>query len=198
VRQALGLPEVRLVPSAAPPHRPAPGAPAPDRLAMTRLAVAGVAGLAVDAREVERAGASYTVDTLADFRRESAARPLAWIVGADAFLGLPTWRRWTELFALAHFIVVARPGVTLDGALPPQLAAQWQARHTSDATVLARVPAGAIVQVAIAPHPISASAIRAELARGPAGVAAVRALLPAAVLAYIEQHHLYGTGQDAP
>jgi nicotinate-nucleotide adenylyltransferase len=192
VRTALALPEVRLVPAADPPHRAAPGASASHRLAMLHLGVAGFAGLAVDAREVERGGASYTVDTLADFRREAPARPLAWIVGADAFLGLPTWRRWTELFELAHIIVVARPGIALEGTLPAPLAAHWS-RRIAGSDALDRAPAGAIVRIAIAPHAISASALRADLAAGRIRDVATRGLLPASVLAYIEQHRLYGT-----
>ena len=67
-------------------------------------------------------GRSYTVLTLEELRAEEPARPLALIVGADAFLGLPTWHRWREIFDLAHVVVVARPGVALEGALPPPLA----------------------------------------------------------------------------
>ncbi len=192
VRAALALPEVRLVPVADPPHRAAPGASAADRLAMLRLGIAGFEGLAVDAREIERGGASYTVETLEDFRREAPARPLAWIVGADAFLGLPTWRRWTELFELAHLIVVARPGITLESAMPSALAGHWS-RRIASSDALATAAAGAIVKVTIAPHAISASAIRADLAGGRLRDVAARGLLPAAVLAYIEQNRLYGT-----
>jgi hypothetical protein len=58
-------------------------------------------------------------------------------------------------------------------------------------------PAGTIYQQDITPQPIAATALRAQLARGPEGRAAVSGLLPSAVLAYIDQHHLYGTPPDA-
>lgn len=197
VRRAFGLSEVRLVAAGDPPHRGGPSAPAADRLAMLRLAVREFPGLTVDDREVERAGKSYTVMTLEELRRENAARPLLLIVGADAFLGLPTWHRWRELFGLAHIVVVARPGVRLADELPPELAAAWKARYTSDPSVLYSRPCGAIFEQAIAPNPISATMIRAQLARGSEGRKAVSGLLPPAVLAYIDQHRLYLAPEDA-
>ena len=64
----------------------------------------------VDDREVRRAGASYTVDTLTELRQEFPHRSLCLLLGMDAFLGLPSWHRWRELFELAHVVVAHRPG----------------------------------------------------------------------------------------
>ena len=119
LRAALGFSAVRFIPAGDPPHRAAPVATAAHRLAMVELAIAGHPDLQVDAREILRPGRSYTVPTLEELRSEEPSRPLALIVGADAFLGLPTWHRWRELFALAHVVVVGRPGVTIEDALPP-------------------------------------------------------------------------------
>jgi nicotinate-nucleotide adenylyltransferase len=189
VRRALALREVRLVPAGDPPHRGGPVASGRDRVAMLRLAAAEHPGLAVDAREVARPGKSYTVLTLDELRHEAPLRPLLLIVGADAFLGFPTWHRWRELFTLAHVVVAARPGVEL---VPTgELAAEWKSRHVDKPDPLFLKPAGSIYQQAIAPQPISATAIRAELVRGAAGREAVRRLLPPAVLRYIDQHGLY-------
>jgi nicotinate-nucleotide adenylyltransferase len=187
----LPLSAVRIVPAGDPPHRAAPVASARQRLAMCELAAAGVPGIEVDGREVARAGRSYTVLTLEELRREDPSRPLALVVGADAFLGVPTWHRWRELFDLAHFVVVARPGTALDLARSPELVPEWQRRRAHDARALVDSPAGAIVVQPITAHDVSATAIRAALARGPEGVAAVRGLLPPAVLAYIERNQLY-------
>jgi nicotinate-nucleotide adenylyltransferase len=197
VRAALDLAAIRFIPAGDPPHRAAPVASAMHRLAMVELAVADRPGLEVDPREIQRRGRSYTVATLAELRAETPDRPLALIVGADAFLGLPGWHRWTELFDLAHLVVVARPGVALEGALSPPLAHQWTRRFRDDAVALAQEPAGSIVMQAITPHAIAASAIRAQLARGADGVNAVRGLLPAAVLAYIDRNQLYRSRPDA-
>jgi len=198
VRAALDLATVRFIPAGDPPHRAAPVASAMHRLTMVELAIADVPGLELDGREIHRRGRSYMVVTLEELRREAPARSLALIVGADAFLGLPTWHRWRELFDLAHLIVVARPGVAFDGALPPVLADEWSQRLHRDATILAAEPAGSIVTQPITAHAIAASAIRAQLARGAEGIAAVRGLLPAAVLAYIDRNQLYRSRPDAP
>jgi nicotinate-nucleotide adenylyltransferase len=197
LRAALGFFAVRFVPAGDPPHRAAPVATAAHRLAMVELAVAGHPDLEVDAREIRRTGRSYTVTTLEELRHEEPSRPLALIVGADAFLGLPTWHRWCELFDLAHIVVVGRPGVTIEGALPPALAEEWSRRLRPDATALRSAPAGTLILPPVTAHPISASAIRAQLARGGAGIAAVRGLLPPAVLAYIDRNQLYRSRQDA-
>jgi nicotinate-nucleotide adenylyltransferase len=198
VRAALGLAAVRFIPAGDPPHRAAPVASAMHRLTMVELAIADIPGLEVDGREIHRRGRSYTVDSLAELRAEAPSRPLALIVGADAFLGLPTWHRWRELFDFAHVVVVARPGIALDGALPPDLGREWSRRFDSDVGVLAEKPAGAIIVQPITAHAIAASAIRAQLALGPKGIVAVRGLLPAAVLAYIDRNQLYRSRPDAP
>jgi nicotinic acid mononucleotide adenylyltransferase len=78
------------------------------------------------------------------------------------------------------------------------LAAEWSQRLRSDAADLAATAAGVFFVQATTPHAISASAIRRDLARGPAGLAAVRGLLPATVLAYIDRNQLYRPRPDAP
>ena len=93
VRAALDLAAVRFIPAGDPPHRAAPVAPAIHRLAMVELAIADHPGLEVDTREIARRGRSYTVETLEELRSEEPSRRLALIVGADAFLGFPSWRR---------------------------------------------------------------------------------------------------------
>jgi nicotinate-nucleotide adenylyltransferase len=198
VRTALPLAALSLIPAGTPPHREPPVASAQHRLAMARLAVADYPELEVDDREITRPGPSYTVETLEALRAESPARPLALIIGADALEGLPQWHRWRELFDLAHIIAVARPGVALSDASPPELAREWQRRHTGDSQALSRRPAGSIIVQPITAHPISASSIRALLARGPEGAAAVAGLLPPSVLAYIEHNQLYRSPPDAP
>ena len=197
VRTALAFDDLRLVPAGAPPHRPAPVASGAHRLAMARLGIADYPGLAVDDREIRRSGPSYTVLTLEELRAEAPARPLALIVGTDALAGLSQWHRWREIFELAHLVVVARPGFTAADTPIPELAREWQRRLTAASAELARRPAGAIIVQPITAHPISASAIRALLARGRDGAVAATGLLPPSVLAYIERNQLYRSRPDA-
>jgi len=191
VAQALAPVDVVLVPAGDPPHRGAPHAVAADRVAMLRLALAEFPRLALDTREIARGGKSYTVDTLAAIRGDMPGRPLLLLVGADAFLGFPKWHRWMDLFDLAHIVVVPRPGVTLDRTLSGPLAAQWQARSTTDAGLLRARGAGSIYVQPVAAQPISSTAIRAALADGESRAVEIAGLLPAAVLAYIESNRLY-------
>ncbi len=198
VRRALELPEVRLVPAGDPPHRAGPAASAADRLSMLQIAVAGLPGIIVDERELRRPGKSYTVLTLEELRCEFPRRPLLLLLGADAFRGLPSWHRWRELFGLAHLVVVERPGVDLTTGLPAPLLPYWRERLTDDPRNLRSRLFGSIYVQAIAPHDVAATALREALARDEGTRPDLRGLLPPAVLAYIDLHHLYRPGSDAP
>ncbi len=188
-RMRLALERVRWIPAGDPRHRPAPRVSASHRLAMVRLATTGHEGFEVDAADVESAAASYTVPTLERLRGElGSTRPLVLILGADAFAGLPTWHRWRELLEFAHLAIACRPGYALDArAWSPELAACHRAATTDDPATLAHRPAGAIVEFAMTPLDISATAIRASLQRGERP----RYLLPDAVIDYIAAHNLY-------
>ncbi|HLA75105.1 MAG TPA: nicotinate-nucleotide adenylyltransferase [Gammaproteobacteria bacterium] len=185
--QELGLQQVRLIPAGAPPHRGAPIASAQQRLAMVQVAIAGEAGLCADAREIERGGPSYTVDTLNSLRAELGDTPLGLIVGMDAFLGLPTWRRWRELFELAHIIVVHRPGSAV--AVTGELADLFAERHTDKPQRLAEQAAGHILTWPVSQLDISSTHIRELLKTGKS----IRYLVPDAVAIMIKASRLYQT-----
>ena len=108
--QALKLAQVRFMPTGNPPHREDPLAASDLRLEMVREAVAGQPGFRVDDREIRRSGVSYSIDTLAELRDEHPTRSLCLLLGMDAFLGMPTWHRWREIFELSHVVVAHRPG----------------------------------------------------------------------------------------
>jgi nicotinate-nucleotide adenylyltransferase len=108
--QLLGLEQVRFLPTGNPPHRESSLAPAELRLQMVRAAIAGQGAFVADDREMRRGGMSYTVDTLLDLRGEYPGRSLCLLLGMDAFLGVPHWHRWREIFDLAHVVVAHRPG----------------------------------------------------------------------------------------
>lgn len=190
----LRLAEVLWIPAGIPSHRHAPHAAADHRLAMVKLAIAGEPRFVIDAEDVASGVPSYTVPTLERLRRRYGEdQSLVLLVGADAFLGLPSWHRWQELFRLAHVAVAARPGAELaEAAMTPELAAIFRARRRSQFTTLAAAPAGAIVGFEIepvAPPDLSATAVRERLRKGNA--ADVAGMLPPGVLDYILHHHLY-------
>ncbi|HVE51444.1 MAG TPA: nicotinate-nucleotide adenylyltransferase [Casimicrobiaceae bacterium] len=197
VRDALELVELRLLPARDPPHRGTPSATPAQRLAMLELALTEFPVLAIDARELSRTGKSYTIETLEELRAEMPTRAIVLVMGVDTFAALPSWHRWMELVDFAHIAVVTRPGASLDDVLRGPLVQLWQNRQSESRVQLETSPAGAIFRVAVTPYAISATALRRALARGRAGIEEVRGLLPAAVLSYIETHHLYATGSDA-
>lgn len=179
--------EVRLMPSATPPHRALPGASAADRTAMLELALAGQSRLVLDRREIERTGPSYSVDTLRALREELGPdRPLLFVLGADAFRALPGWHRWREMTELAHLVAMTRPRQRLD-KLDPVLHEAMTGRWTGLPERLHAEPAGRVLVLRVTPLAISASLIRAALngARSP------RFLLPDTVLDYITERGLY-------
>ncbi len=182
---------VRLMPAADPPHRAPTGADDAQRAAMLDLAVAGDTGLTVDRRELRRGGRSYTVDTLHALREEFGSdAPIVLLVGADSFIGLPTWKDWKQLFGLAHFVVAERPGSALDDVLLPALAVATESRWTTDAANLRQAPSGRVLRLRQPLHPASASEVRRRIAaRGD-----WRPLVPAAVADYIVRHRLYLNG----
>jgi nicotinate-nucleotide adenylyltransferase len=158
--------EVRLVPANVPPHRDQPIADANERAAILRAALLGQDRLVLDERELRREGPSWTIDTLIDLRDEiGAERPLVLLVGADAFLGLPSWHRWGELFDYAHIGVLTRPGHEI-ATLPTELRIKVASRRCADATALAQTPSGRVLQMPVTPLEISASQIRETLAAG--------------------------------
>lgn len=189
--ERLRLEEVRFVPSGTPPHRSAPAVTADHRLAMTRLAAAGNARFTVDERELRRTGPGYTFDTLKELRSDLGdARPLALLLGADAFLEFATWHRWREIFGLAHVAIAHRPGFPVERwteRMPEPLAREYSGRLMQQPLAIHLAPAGGIIVVPFTALEISATAIRDMLHAG----ASPRYLLPGAVLDYIRSHGLY-------
>lgn len=181
----LELAEVRFVPCRIPAHRDTPSITAEQRLDLVRLATAGQPGFVADDRELRRSGPSYMVDTLISLRAEVGATPLCLILGTDAFRELPTWWRWRELGELAHIVVMQRPGMAQP--FSPPLEAFVVPRAVHDAPALRRRPAGGILFQPVTQLDISATRIRALLARGQSP----RYLLPEAVLASIHDRALY-------
>lgn len=185
VAQALQLDDLRLTPSARPPHRDTPRVSPEQRLAMVRSAVVGVAPLSVDDCELRRDKPSYTIDTLELMRAALASQDqLFLLLGWDAFCGLPSWHRWEELLLHCHILVLQRPDA--DSEPPDALRNLLAARSVSDPQTL-KGPAGQIAFVWQTPLAVSATQIRQLLASGKS----VRYLVPDAVLAYIEAHGLY-------
>jgi nicotinate-nucleotide adenylyltransferase len=193
VREALALERVVFVPSADPPLKRGGAehiAPARERLRWVERAIAGNPGFAVDALELERAGPSYTVDTLRVFAARFAPALPVFVIGCDAFAELASWREPKALLSLAHFAVLTRPphaAGSLAEWIPTELAADLvlppdgqQAQHRSAGTWVRRIPIAAL--------DISATDVRRRLSEG----RSVRYLLPEPVLEEVLESGVYG------
>ena len=175
-REALVLFEldaVWFIPCAVPPHKPVGNLAAnADRLAMLQLALASEPRFAALPIEFERPGKSFTVDTVRALQALHPGTGFVFIIGADTLPELHTWHQPLELLSLVRIVTLARPGFVPDPAalrLPPP----WPAR------LLADVRTGT-------PLEVSSRDIRAKIASGQP-----IALVPAAVIRYIQEHNLY-------
>ena len=165
VQSLLDLDEVVFVPTGQ-PYRKSGVSPAEHRYLMTVIATASNPRFMTSRVDIERSGDTYTIDTLRDLR---AARPdaeLFFITGADALEQILSWKDAEELFGLAHFVGVTRPGYQLSEAGLP-----------ADKVTLQEVPAMAI----------SSTDCRARVAEGEP----VWYLVPDGVVQYINKHRLY-------
>lgn len=158
--RALGLARILWLPTGRPAYREPPVASDRDRVAMLRLALAAEPRYAVDERELAPGASGYTYDTLVALRAENPGAAYTLLLGADQYERRASWHRWPELAKLCEVAVAARPG--------------------SD-------PGAGAKAIPMNPLAVSASDIRARLARGDD----VAALLPAPVLSYILAKGLY-------
>ncbi|MEV0274219.1 MAG: nicotinate-nucleotide adenylyltransferase [Hamadaea sp.] len=168
VADRFDLDEVVFVPTGRPWQKPdSKVSPAEHRYLMTVIATASNPQFTVSRVDLDREGPTYTVDTLRELREVYGAQAeLFFITGADALAKILSWKDADQLFELAHFVGVTRPGFALsDSHLP------------SAAVTLVQVPALAI----------SSSDCRARVAAGQP----VWYLVPDGVVQYIAKHHLY-------
>jgi nicotinate-nucleotide adenylyltransferase len=162
------LDEVVFVPTGEPwqkAHRQV--SPAEDRYLMTVVATASNPRFSVSRLEIDRAGPTYTIDTLRELKAHHADAELFFITGADAMAQILGWRDAAELFALAHFVGVSRPGY--------------------DAVDLDGFPSGAVTVIEVPALAISSSDCRERVAAG----APVYYLVPDGVVQYIDKRRLY-------
>ena len=109
----LGLEEVLLVPTGHAPHKRIAEDPGREaRLEMARLAAAEDARFSVSSLEIDREGPSYTYETLEALAEERADRELVFVMGADAAVGLESWRQPERVVELAKLAVARRAGVS--------------------------------------------------------------------------------------
>jgi nicotinate-nucleotide adenylyltransferase len=166
--QFFTLDEVVFVPTGQPWQKDARRvSPSEDRYLMTVIATASNPRFSVSRIDIDRAGPTYTIDTLRDLRAQQGDEAeLFFITGADALAQIMSWQDVNELFALAHFVGVTRPGHRLTGDGLPE-----------DKVSLVEVPALAI----------SSTDCRERVGRGEP----IWYLVPDGIVQYIAKRRLY-------
>ena len=162
------LDEVVFVPTGSPwqkTHRDV--SPAEDRYLMTVIATASNPRFSVSRIDVDRPGPTYTIDTLRDLRAANADADLYFITGADALAQILGWHAADELFELAHFVGVSRPGY--------------------EPVDLSGFPEGAVTLLEVPALAISSSDCRTRVAAGDP----IWYLVPDGVVQYIDKRSLY-------
>ncbi|MFI8594995.1 nicotinate-nucleotide adenylyltransferase [Microbacterium sp. NPDC078428] len=165
VAQHFDLDEVVFVPTGQ-PWQKAHVTDSEHRYLMTVIATASNPRFTVSRVDIDRAGPTYTIDTLRDLRAQRPDATLIFITGADAVAQILSWRDHDELWSLAHFVAVSRPG------------------HVLDTTGL---PSSDVSQLEIPALSISSTDCRDRVSRGHP----VWYLVPDGVVQYINKHHLY-------
>jgi nicotinate-nucleotide adenylyltransferase len=169
VASRFSLDEVVFVPTGTPWQKPdQPVSPAEDRYLMTVIATASNPRFSVSRVDIDREGPTYTIDTLHDLRKRfDSSVELFFITGADALSAILGWHRSADLFALAHFVGVTRPG-----------------HHLSDPGF----PDGGVSLVEVPALAISSTGCRERVRAGEP----VWYLVPDGVVQYISKRGLYG------
>ena len=175
VRTRLNLTEILFVPAGQPWLKvDSPISPAEHRVEMVRLAIADKPYFKLSTMEIERAGPTYTVDTIAELKAQlGIGDELFFILGWDNLAKLPQWRQPSRLITMCHLVAVPRP----DYPLPDLKALEASIPGLSQRVTLMDKPE----------IDISASAIRDRVAQG----LSIRHLIPEPVERYIKEHKLY-------
>ena len=175
VRARLSLAEILFVPAGQPWLKvDSPISPAEHRVEMVRLAIADKPYFKLSTMEIERAGPTYTVDTIAELKAQlGAGDELFFILGWDNLAELPRWRQPSRLITMCYLVAVPRP----DYPLPDLKALEAAIPGLSQSVILLDEPK----------VDISASAIRERITQG----LSIHHLVPEPVDEYIRQHKLY-------
>jgi nicotinate-nucleotide adenylyltransferase len=183
----LTLTRVYVIPARVPPHRPQPIASSFHRFAMVALAVANRRGWRASDLELQSTEQpSYTTMTLQKLQEQGfAASELFFIIGADAFAEIETWRDYPNILDRSHFAVVSRPGCSVEDL--PRLLPRLRRR-------MIRPPVGAIderdpaiILLDERTADVSSTVIRERRANGES----ISGLVDLGVEQHIEQHGLY-------
>jgi len=181
--------QLRVIPAGNPWQKHGLEASPEQRVEMARLAFSQQSvAVVIDQQEIQRQSATYTIDTLQALRAELGPQAsIVFLMGADQLQHLNSWQGWDRLFDYAHLGVASRPGFAMDEAQVPAEVTREFTRRAATPEQIRQSAHGLTYLAKNLAVDISATEIRGALhnAKRP------DTLVPAAVLDYIEQHHLY-------
>jgi len=188
------LDAIYFTPSSRPPHKSKPAlTPFVHRYAMTALACADHPTLVPSLAEAPLDGAAphvfYTIDTVRRFHREHPNDHLYFILGADQFLEIPTWKNYETLLDSCDFIVASRPGFRLDAlrlVIPPEKLGRMSHSHASDQNKIVLRKSVVHLLTTVSSH-VSSTEVRHRLEKRQT----IHGLVPARVEEYILGQALY-------
>ncbi len=184
--RALGLSSLTVIPSHVPPHRPTPAASPFHRFAMVSLAISGRTGWQASDVELLAAARSYTSATLERLHGQGyEPRELFFLIGADAFKDLGSWKDFPAILDKANFCVVRRSGFPLESIRTAVPLATERIRTVSSGPHFDRT---SIFLIDAETADVSGTEVRDRLAHGDS----IEGLVPASVGQHIAQHELYG------
>ena len=197
VRDRFALDRLLLLPAGRPPHKADDAlTPWAHRFAMAALASLEMERIEASAAEGGRGGASYTVETLEEFRHGlEPGDLLLFALGSDSLFDLPNWREPRRVLELASLAVVPRPGAERAalGRLDAEIARRVIDLAAGPATPAERLaPVGAVYWLDLPADEVSGTGIRQRIRRGDG----IGGLVPPAVAAYIAKYRLYAGGDD--
>jgi nicotinate-nucleotide adenylyltransferase len=194
VMQSLALDSVWFIPASLPPHKEGHGdgraiSSFAHRTAMLQRAIRQYPAYVVSDIEAKRTAPSYSIDTVKILLQQGEPQAdLYFIIGADAFLEIDTWKRYKELPTLVNFVIISRPGY------PPDKVGDvirnnfsGYTYNPSDETWSSKHSKGLFIMQHMDPVPISSTEIRKKVRRGDD----IAELVPKAVRDYIKKQNLY-------
>ena len=186
----IGLTQISLLPNQMPPHKPQPEATTEQRLEMLNLAIEDLPLFSIDTREISSEKLmrpSYTIETLEKWRKENGyQKGLAFIMGQDSLLSLPTWHKWQTLLDYCHLLICRRPGYA-EKTDNIELQNWIDTHQTTNIKDLHDCPFGYIFFAHTPLENVSATEIRQNINNEQN----YKNLLPTKVWHYIHQHALY-------
>lgn len=185
VAQALQLKQLFLMPNHIAPHKAGSHCNASQRVKMVELAINDHNQLNIDTRELNRHGASYTVETLKEIQAAHPDSPICFIMGMDSLIHFDTWHQWQDILNYCHLVICSRPG--WQGKFNNTIQTLLDKHQTKNIENLHQLQAGTIYFQATKQFDISSTQIRYNIKHNNS----IENLLPNSVYNYIKQHQLY-------